>query len=66
MSISVKLGPPMRTPDRFKRPIHVYPVGDLIEHNTEDELGLCLCCPRTEYLEGCPAIIIHTAADGRD
>lgn len=48
-------------------PIHVYPVDDLIEHNTENGME-CQCSPRLsipEPDEKCP-IIIHNALDGRE
>jgi len=42
--------------------IHVYPIGDIEEHDLEHTT--CWCCPeiREEYAE---IIIIHNAFDGR-
>jgi hypothetical protein len=43
--------------------IHVYPLGDLLPHNTVGES--CPCAPRVEYhLDG--KIVIHDAWDGRE
>lgn len=42
---------------------HVYPVGDLSNHNIED--GKCYCRPRSEEWHG-STIIIHNSFDGRE
>lgn len=42
---------------------HVYPLNDLIEHNThfKDEFDNCICNPRIEGL-----LVIHAAMDRRE
>lgn len=54
--------------------VHVYPLGDLIDHQTESVDGSdCLCEPQVEWLdeetglpyEGGP-LVIHNAIDGRE
>lgn len=42
---------------------HVYPVNDLIEHNTdfENEFSTCPCNPKIEGL-----LVIHAAMDRRE
>lgn len=42
---------------------HVFPVNDLVEHETDG--GDCVCGPRTEYVDG-EWIIVHHALDGRE
>jgi hypothetical protein len=43
--------------------IHVYPVNDLIEHNTnfKDEFGFCICNPRIDGL-----LVVHASMDRRE
>ena len=43
--------------------LHVYPVGDLVDHDTEG--GPCICCPEQIDLPD-KQIVIHHAADGRE
>ncbi len=48
---------------------HVYPVNDLIEHNTGmvDDSYNCQCNPEFEYnFEENFCIVIHDAMDGRE
>jgi hypothetical protein len=45
--------------------IHSYPVGDLIEHYTEDDDG-CACGPDVEYVEGGGKVVKHHSLDGRE
>ncbi len=48
--------------------LHVYPVGDLIEHDTSG--ALCVCGPSTEYVIGrtgnTGTLIMHHSLDGRE
>ena len=44
--------------------VHVYPINDLKEHNTEDFLN-CNCNPRVETING-NFMIIHNSYDGRE
>ena len=47
--------------------MHVYPVNDLIEHDTESED--CICGPRTDFVQtdhGDGYIILHHSLDGRE
>lgn len=44
--------------------IHVYPVDDLREHNTETLMPECLC--GAFFDEDCPGMIIHNSFDGRE
>ena len=41
--------------------IHIYPINDVIEHNTDSEE--CLCNPDIDVEHG---LVIHTAIDGRE
>jgi hypothetical protein len=41
--------------------IHVYPVNDWIEHETEGTM--CICEPRIDWQLG---IVVHNSADGRE
>jgi hypothetical protein len=45
------------------RPIHVYPVDDLIEHDRESDE--CICGPDFEWIEG-TKLVVHQALDGRE
>lgn len=44
--------------------LHVYPLSDKLEHNTES--NLCLCNPRTEPQPDGTYLIIHNSFDGRE
>lgn len=44
--------------------IHVYPVNDLEEHDTEHS-AICKCNPKVEIVEG-EILIIHNAFDLRE
>lgn len=48
--------------------VHVYPTGDIIEHDTDTDD--CMCGPYTEAVEaedgGYGWVIIHHSADGRE
>lgn len=43
--------------------IHVYPVSDLKEHDTENTT--CDCCPAVTFEEG-EMIVVHNSFDGRE
>jgi len=43
--------------------VHVVPIGDLLEHNTES--AECFCDPRVEVV-GAALVIIHNSLDGRE
>lgn len=43
--------------------IHVYPVNDLKEHDTENTT--CECCPAVVFEEG-EMIVVHNSFDGRE
>lgn len=45
---------------------HVYPVNDLLEHDTDADDDRCWCNPRTELVGATSRIIIHNAFDGRE
>jgi hypothetical protein len=45
-------------------PIHVYPLGDLREHETDGE-G-CWCRPAFDYSDDGDLIVIHNALDRRE
>jgi len=40
---------------------HIYPINDVIEHNTDS--NECLCNPEIDVENG---LVIHTAIDGRE
>jgi len=42
---------------------HVYPAGDLIEHELEGDD--CPCGPRVEFVEG-GQVVVHHSLDGRE
>lgn len=48
--------------------VHVYPVGDLVQHDTESDC--CLCGPRIEPVERVDGsygwLITHHSLDGRE
>lgn len=47
--------------------VHVYPVADLIEHDTDG--GDCVCGPDVEHVEaddGDGWLILHHSLDGRE
>jgi hypothetical protein len=47
--------------------VHVYPGGDLIEHDTDG--GDCMCGPTTEFVQGDESsgwLVIHHSLDGRE
>jgi hypothetical protein len=46
---------------------HVYPVGDLREHVTDNvhENGVCGCDPELQ-IEGAGVVIVHNSLDGRE
>lgn len=46
--------------------VHVYPIGDLIEHDTETDD--CVCGPTVEHVpgDGDGWIITHHSLDGRE
>ena len=43
---------------------HVYPVADVIGHNT-DNFDECICGPDVEYVDG-GTLLVHHALDGRE
>jgi hypothetical protein len=45
--------------------IHVVPLGDQVEHDT-DNFDACVCGPDAEYVEGGGCVITHHALDGRE
>lgn len=49
--------------------IHVYPLGDLIDHDTSGEAD-CVCGPRAEPVfrddGSCAWLIVHDSLDGRE
>ncbi len=45
--------------------IHTIPVGDLIDHETEN-FDACWCGPDVEFLEGGGRIVVHHSLDGRE
>ncbi|MBP7632211.1 MAG: hypothetical protein KA758_17280 [Acidimicrobiales bacterium] len=49
-------------------PLHVFPIGDLVEHDTDG--GGCICGPRDEPVwrddGSCAWLVVHHALDGRD
>lgn len=47
---------------RLENGIHVYPIHDLLEHNSQT---WCECCPRVNYVNG-EMMIIHNAYDKRE
>lgn len=58
-------GEGLRGPERLEPPVHVVPVKDLREHETERGAD-CWCEPRVEFEEGSTGLlIIHEALDGR-
>ena len=48
--------------------VHVYPIGDLIEHDTDSDD--CVCGPTAEYVpgdgDGDGWVITHHSLDGRE
>jgi hypothetical protein len=52
------------------QPVHVWPRGDLIEHDADDDDAGCLCGPTVEPVprpDGSIGwLIIHHALDGRE
>ncbi len=44
--------------------VHVYPLADLREHDT-DTRG-CWCGPRLDVCPGAACVVIHNSADGRE
>jgi len=42
---------------------HIYPAGDLIEHELEGDD--CPCGPRVEFVEG-GQVVVHHSLDGRE
>lgn len=48
--------------------VHVYPIGDLIEHDTDSDD--CVCGPTTEHVPGDDGgdgwVITHHSLDGRE
>ena len=49
-------------PDEWED-LHVYPINDLLEHDTDGEV--CLCDPAIE-VRGGKLIYIHNSFDGRE
>ncbi|QGZ17156.1 hypothetical protein HYQ19_gp057 [Arthrobacter phage DrYang] len=51
-------------------PVHVWPLKDLVEHDTEDDDGGCVCIPRTEPVpreDGTIGwVLVHHSLDGRE
>lgn len=51
-------------------PYHVWPLDDLIEHDTQDNDGNCACGPTVEPVEGDNGyigwVITHHSLDGRE
>jgi len=51
-------------------PYHVWPVSDLIIHDTDDDEGNCICGPLVEPVEGHNGyigwLITHYSLDGRE
>lgn len=45
--------------------IHVLPLDDLIEHDS-DHSDECICGPDTTYVEGGGKVITHHSLDGRE
>ncbi len=45
--------------------VHVYPVADLVVHDTENG-DACICGPHVEYVEGGGKLVTHHALDGRE
>lgn len=45
--------------------IHVYPLNDLREHDTE-ESTLCDCGPRVDLSDDGEMIVVHNSYDGRE
>lgn len=43
--------------------IHVYPLNDLVEHDTESDD--CVCGPECEFVEG-GVVVSHHSLDGRE
>lgn len=47
---------------------HVYPINDLIEHNTDSDD--CICGPRIDVVKrkdgSCAYIVVHHSLDGRE
>lgn len=43
--------------------VHVYPIDDLVEHDTDGDD--CVCGPDTEFVDG-GAVITHHSLDGRE
>jgi len=50
-------------------PAHVWPVDDLVAHDTDDDDGGCVCGPTVEPVERADGsmgwVITHHALDGR-
>lgn len=50
--------------------VHVAPVDDLIEHETDSDEASCVCGPATLPLELCDGLVawahIHASLDGRE
>lgn len=48
--------------------VHVYPVGDLVDHDTTGESD-CVCGPRVEHVP-CDGpdgwVVVHRSLDGRE
>jgi hypothetical protein len=45
--------------------VHTYPVGDLVEHDTEN-FDACICGPDVEFVEGGGRHVVHHSLDGRE
>lgn len=43
--------------------IHVYPVNDVVDHDTDG--GDCICGPDSEFVEG-GIVVTHHSLDGRE
>lgn len=52
--------------------VHVYPVGDAVEHDVETDGDDCLCGPTTRFVDPetgealGEALVIHHSLDGRE
>ncbi len=45
--------------------VHVFPVNDVVEHDTEN-FDECVCGPDVEYLDGGGKLVSHHSLDGRE
>ena len=54
----------MATNGKAATPIHVYPLDDLREHDTDGDE--CWCCPDYDTADDGDLIVVHTALDRRE